>query len=130
MKNETLMEALVQVKRIGNLQHEILDISQQMAEAVDRDDEVATGMLISMRSEPIEKLRISKYALQTMLDSLKDTEDGERLSALFSGGGTAQDVAEEALTKQVAANARESERILALERILNRKISRDQSIFQ
>ncbi len=129
MKNETLMEALVQVKRIGNLQHEILDISQQMAEAVDRDDEVATSMLISMRAEPIEKLRISKYALNTLLDSLKDTEDGERLTALL-GGGTAQDAAEEALAKQVAANARESERILALERVLNQKIARDQSIYR
>ena len=41
MEQDDLMKALVQVKRIGNLLNEVLDISQQLAEALDRNDQVS-----------------------------------------------------------------------------------------
>lgn len=129
MKNETMMNALVLTKRIGNLLNEIMDLSQQMAEAVDRNDEVTVGMLISMRSEPIEKLKIADQALRSLLDSLAGTDDYERINALLNNGEAAGNP-DDPLAKQTAANARQSKRIVAFERVLNQKIARDKSIFQ
>lgn len=128
MKAETLMNALVLAKRIGNLLNEIMDTSRQLAEAVDRSDEVTAGMLISMRSEPIDKLKVARRALQELTDEAVP-EDRERLSALL-GGGKAADSREEPLEKQVASNARQLEKVVAFERVLNRKVTRDKSIFQ
>ena len=129
MKNESLMEILVLTKRIGNLLNEIMDLSQQMAEAVDRNDEVTVGMLISMRSEPLEKLKTAQHALHTQMEALAGSEDGERIAALFKGGTAIGDT-EEALAKQAALNSRQYDKVIALERVLNKKITRDKSIFQ
>lgn len=129
MKSETLMDALVLTKRMGNLLNEIMDLSQQMAEAVDRNDEVTVGMLISMRSEPMEKLKTADQTLHKLIDSLAGTEDGERLTSLLNGREVAEGM-EEALAKQAASNTRLLEKIAALERILNQKITRDKSIFR
>ncbi|MCI8360332.1 MAG: hypothetical protein HFE86_03235 [Clostridiales bacterium] len=128
MQAETLMNALVLTKRIGNLLNEIMDISQQLAEAVDRGDEVTAGMLISMRSEPIDKLKVARRALQELVEEAGPA-DRERLSALL-GGGKAADSREEPLEKQAASNARQSEKVVTFERVLNRKVTRDKSIFQ
>ena len=64
MEASTLMDAHVQVKRIYNLLNEILDVSRQMAEAMDRDDQVAIQMLVSMRDDPVRKLRVVRQALE------------------------------------------------------------------
>ena len=123
------MDALVLTKRIGNSLNEIMDLSQQMAEAVDRGDEVTVGMLISMRTEPLEKLKTAHRALHMQLEELADSEDGRRLNALLNGGSPAGDI-EGTLAKQAAANARQFEKLAVLERVLNKKITRDKSIFQ
>ena len=57
METSALMDAHVQAKRIYNLLNEVMDLSRQMAEAMDRDDQVAIRMLVSMREEPVRKLR-------------------------------------------------------------------------
>lgn len=129
MKSETMLNALVLAKRIGNLLNEIMDLSQQMAEAVDRNDEVAASMLISMRSEPIEKLKIADKALRTLPDSIEDAADGERILGLINGS-EALNSAEEPLVKQIASNKRQFEKIAVFERRLNKKITRDKSIFR
>ena len=70
MEASTLMDAHVQVKRIYNLLNEIMDVSRQMAEAMDRDDQVAIQMLVSMREDPVRKLRVVRQALEEQRDAL------------------------------------------------------------
>ena len=41
MDQKAMMDALVQVKRMSNLLNEVQDLSQQLAEAIDRDDRVS-----------------------------------------------------------------------------------------
>ena len=60
MEQEHWMKALVQSKRMGNLLNEVLDLSRQIAQALDRNDQVAVEMLIAMRQEPITKLEEAK----------------------------------------------------------------------
>lgn len=56
MEASALMDAHVQLKRIYTALNEALDLTRQLADAVDRDDQVATQMLIAMRQEPTDKL--------------------------------------------------------------------------
>ena len=63
METPALMDAHVQLKRIYTALNEALDLTRQLADAVDRDDQVATQMLIAMRQEPTDKLAGAHQAL-------------------------------------------------------------------
>lgn len=127
MEASTLMNAHVQAKRIYNLLNETMDISLQIAEAMDRDDQIAVGMLVSMREEPVKKLRRARKALEEQRDALKPGE-AEELSRLLNGGEPKTE-AEEPLAAQVSTNRRLLSRLLELDKVLNRKLTRSESIY-
>ena len=52
MEAPALMDAHVQLKRIYTALNEALDLTRQLADAVDRDDQISAQVLISMRQEP------------------------------------------------------------------------------
>lgn len=122
------MDALVQVKRMGNLLNEVEDLSQQLAEAVDRDDQVSVELLVNMRREPIEKLIATEQVLEEQAAALADVEERERLSALL-GGGPAQAEDEKTLAELVAGNRRRLDQILSLDKVLNQKLTREKSAY-
>ncbi len=128
MEQEELKKALVQTKRMGNLLNEVLDLSQQMAEALDRNDQVAVEMLVAMRQEPIARLECSQQALRELTEGLEEPEEALRISLLLNGGEP-ENPEEQALTNQVAANGRRLKQVLELDRVLSQKITRDKSIY-
>lgn len=128
MEASTLLDAQVQAKRIYSLLNEVMDISRQMAEAMDRDDQVAIQMLVSMREEPVRKLRQARQALQEQRNAL-EPEAARRLSQLLNGEEAATE-AEAPLVSQVGTNRRLLEQVLELDRVLNRKLTREESIYK
>lgn len=129
MKQEQLEEVLILTKRIGNLFHEVLDISAQLAEATDRRDEVSMKMIIAMRSEPIDKLAIADRALRDQLNMLG--EDAERIRMILNGDESrAGEGLERILAEQAAMNIRSHRKLMELDEILNKKIGRDKSVYQ
>lgn len=128
MEASTLLDAHVQAKRIYNLLNEVMDVSRQMAEAMDRDDQVAIQMLVSMREEPIRRLRQARQALKEQRNAL-EPETAQRLSQLLNGEA-AETEAEAPLAAQVGANRRLLEQVLELDRVLNRKLTREESIYK
>ena len=128
MEASTLLDAHVQAKRIYNLLNEVMDVSRQMAEAVDRDDQVAIQMLVSMREEPVHRLRQARRALKEQRDAL-EPEEALRLTQLLNGE-EAKTEAEAPLAAQIGANRRLLEQVLELDRVLNRKLTREKSIYQ
>lgn len=128
METSTLLDAQVQTKRIYGLLNEVMDISRQMAESMDRDDQVAIQMLVSMREEPVRKLRQARRALEEQRDAL-DPEAARRLARLLNGEA-AETEAEEPLVAQVRTNRRLLEQLLELDRVLNRKLTREESIYK
>lgn len=129
MKQEQLEEILVLVKRIGNLFHEVLDISNQLAEAIDRRDEVSMEMIIAMRSEPISKLTVADRALRKQLETLD--EDSARIRAILNGDESrAGDGMERILAEQASMNIRAHRKLMELDEVLNKKIGRDKSVYQ
>lgn len=128
MDQKAMTDALVQVKRMGNLLNEVQDVSQQLAEAIDRDDKVSVEMLINMRREPISKLTAAEDVLADQASSLPP-EDGARLLALL-GGASPQCEEEKLLAELVGSNRRRLEQALSLDKRLNQKLARENSVYQ
>ena len=123
-----MMDALVQAKRMGNLLNEVQDLSRQLAEAIDRDDRVSVEMLAGMRREPIDKLVSAEEVLADLAEPLPP-EDGARLRALLGGAG-ARTEEEKPLAELAASNRRRLEQLLVLDKVLNQKLARENSIYQ
>ena len=84
MNEKNVMDALVQMKRTGNLLNELWDLTQQLGESIDRNDQVSIQMLIAMREEPLGKIQAADQALRDQLEALPDREDAHQLAAMLS----------------------------------------------
>lgn len=128
MEASALMDAHVQIKRIYTALNEALDLTRQLADAVDRDDQIATQMLVSMRQEPTDKLAGAHQALAQQRQALPDA-DAARLAAILKGA-EAETEAEAPLAAQVGVNQRVLKQLVELDRVVSRKLAREKSIYQ
>lgn len=128
MEASTLLDAHVQLKRMYAALSEALDLTRQLADAVDRDDRVAAQMLVSMRQEPTDKLAGAQQALEQQKKTLTP-EDADRLSALLRGEDPLTE-AETPLAGQVGINQRTLKQLVELDRVVNKKLTRDKSIYK
>ncbi|MBR2131755.1 MAG: hypothetical protein IJ955_04305 [Oscillospiraceae bacterium] len=125
------MNIFVLAKRMGNLLHDATDISRQLADAVDRQDDVSAEMILAMRRQPIDRLLVTDQALREQIGEIDDAEEKDRIRALLNGTATvAQNATEQALSEQVAANTRLHQKLLELDRVISYKMGRDKSIYQ
>ena len=108
--------------------NEALDLTRQLAEAVDRDDQITVQMLVSMRQEPTDKLFRANQALDQQRRDLPGA-DADRLAALLKGAA-AETEDEEPLAAQVGLNQRILKQLVDLDRVVNRKLTREKSIYQ
>lgn len=124
MTEKTVMDALVQMKRMGNLLNEAEDITQQMAQAIDRNDQVSVQMLLAMREEPLEKLQAADRAVREQLEALP--EEAPELAALLNGAPPAQpgERTQQMLCDQVASNRRRLKQIMELDAVLGQRLGR------
>ena len=127
MEASALLDAQVQSKRMYNALSETMDLTRQLAEALDRNDQVAVQLLVSMREEPVGRLRRANTALEYQQDAL-DPEPGRRLGELLKGGEP-KDEAEAPLAKQVSMNARLLQQVYELDKAVNLKLNREKSIY-
>ncbi len=129
-KNVT--DALVQMKRMGNLLNEVEDLTRQLAESIDRGDQVSTGMLIAMRDEPLQKLQAADHAVREQLEALGDQDTAAELSAMLNGGSPADpgDRAQVMLCEQVASNKRRLAHIMEIDRVLSQRLGREKSAYR
>ena len=128
METPALLDAHVQLKRIYTALNEALDVTRQLADAVDRDDQISTQMLIAMRQEPTDRLAAAHQALDQQQQALPGA-DAARLAALLKGA-EAETEAEAPLVNQVSANKRVLKQLVDLDRIVNRKLARGASIYK
>lgn len=128
MEASALMNIHVQLKRIYTALNETYDLTRQLAEAVDRNDQVTVQMLVAMRQEPVEKLRRGQQVLDQLKAALPQEVQGP-MEALLKGSGTPAPE-EAALANQAAINQRLLKQLVDLDRIVNRKVTREKSIYQ
>lgn len=132
LDEKTVMDALVQMKRTGNLLNELWDLTQQLGESIDRNDQVSTQMIIAMREEPLGKLQAADQALREQLESLPEREDARRLAAMLNGGQPADPAqrTQQMLCEQVASNKRRLKQIMERDKMLNQRLGREKSAYQ
>lgn len=128
MTGAQLLDAQVQEKRRYALLSELFDLTKQLAEAVDRNDEVTIQMLLSMREGPLAQMRQVEENLTRQRSSLSE-EDGRRLEELLSGA-QAQRQEENALSGQVGTNRRLLGQLVELDKRVNKKVTREKSVYQ
>lgn len=128
MTGAQLLNAQVQEKRRYALLSELFDLTKQLAEAVDRNDEVTIQMLLSMREGPLAQMRQVEENLTRQRASLSE-EDGRRLEELLSGA-QAQRQEENALSGQVGTNRRLLGQLVELDKRVNKKVTREKSVYQ
>ena len=132
MTEKTVRDALVQMTRTGNLLNELEDLTRQMGEAIDRNDQVSLEMLIAMREEPLSKLQEADRAVRDQLELLTDKFEAAQLASMLNGGPPADSGAraQQQLCEQVAANNRHLKRIVELDRQLNERLARENSVYR
>ena len=131
MNEKTVMDALVQMKRTGNLLNELWDLTRQLGESIDRNDQVSAQMLIAMREDPLGKLQAADQALRDQLESLPNPEDARQLAAMLNGGPPDDPTQrpQQMLCEQVASNKRRLKQITELDRALNQRLARENSAY-
>lgn len=126
IKGDWLDLAVLERKKYNCLS-EVWDLSQQMGQAMDRNDDVSVRMLIALRQEPLLQLQELKQAVEAKEKSLAP-EDQERLTALREGGGPRGEE-ETTYRSQAGAALRLLERIVELDKRLNRRIAGENSFY-
>ena len=132
MTEKAVMDALVQMKRTGNLLNEMEDLTRQMGEAIDRNDQVSLEMLIAMREEPLGKLQEADRAVRDQLELLTDQLEAAQLASMLNGGPPADpgERVQQQLCEQVAVNGRHLKRIMELDQRLNERLARENSVYR
>lgn len=128
MEASALLDAHVQLKRIYTALSEAMDLTRELAAAVDRDDQISAQMLVSMRQEPTDKVAGARQALEQQRQTMSAV-DAERLAALLQGA-EAETEAEAPLAAQVGVNRRMLKQLVDLDQVVNRKLAREKSIYK
>lgn len=122
------LDLTVLARKKYNLLGETMDLSCQLGDAMDRNDDVSVRMLVAMRHEPILGLEELQRAIASRLESLTE-EERSRVAAL--DGGAAPQGGDEALYANQANSARRLlERVLELDQRLNRRMAGDNSFYK
>lgn len=70
--NGDWIKLIAQLKKRYSLLNEIYDLTEQMSESLNRDDEVSFSILLAMRQEPILKMKESDAILKELKQTLPD----------------------------------------------------------
>ena len=119
-----MMDALVLMKRTGNLLNEMEDLTKQIAESIDRNDRVSMEMLVAMREEPLGKLHEADRILREQLADMPDREGAAQLAAMLNGAAPSQEGdLPKMLCEQVNQNKRRLEQVVAMNQRINQKVA-------
>lgn len=127
MTKSDWLDLTVLERKKYNCLSEVMDLSQQMGEALDRNDGVSMRMLVAMRQDPLLQLQELKQAIDFKEASLLP-EERERVSALRQGASP-QGEEETTYHGQAGAARRLLERIVALDQRLNRRLAGEKSFY-
>ena len=125
MTRSDWLDLTVLERKKYNLLSEVMDLSQQLGEALDRSDDVSVRLLVSMRQDPILRLEEIKAAIGAKRDSMPP-EEWERVNDL-NGGAQPRDEDETVYLNQVGSVRRILE--LELDQRLNRRMAGDDSFY-
>ena len=125
-KNDWLDLTVLERQKYNPLS-ELMDLTRQLGEAIDRGDEVSVRILVSMRNDPLVGLEELKKATQLRTEALS-REERERVEELNSGASP-EDENEIVYVNQAGSARRLWERVVELDQRLNRRMAGDDSFY-
>jgi len=126
---ETLAELLALERRIFRKLNETMEITRELAEAVDREDQVSVKMLLSSRQAPLLELQELNAAAELKRCDLSG-EDEAAFDRLITEHGAPETPAEKYVAEQMALNRRLLKQLAELDRRVNEKLCREKSIYR
>ena len=128
LSKQELDAALAAERAMYRALSEVQDITRELLDAVDRQDQVSVRLFLSMRQEQINQLRDQKELLKKQCGGLPK-EEGDLLRQILSGKKPAG-VEGEALSLQVERNRALLERTLQADKALSRRLAGRESFYQ
>lgn len=107
---------------------EVSELTEQLAQAVERRDQVSVRMVLSMRQEPIRQAAELDEYIRRYLLSLPQ-EDAARLNGLLEGGEPETE-AEKPLASLAAQARRLLERIRAMDKATSVRLGGSRSFYR
>ena len=127
MTAQLLHELLELEKKFSARLAEVMNLSRDLQDAIDRQDQVTVEMMLSMRQRPILELQeISNYIELKRLGLTAEDED--RFDELIDGA-PAKHPDEFPIAEQVASNRRLLERVTELDAQINQKLCGEKSFY-
>ena len=127
MTESELMDLTVLERKKYNYLNEVLDLSKQMGEALDRGDEVSMQMLLALRGDPILHLQEVDQTARSRRESLTP-QDRQRLKELLDGAQP-REQGEALFTEQSGKARRLLERVIGLDKQLSLRMSGKDSFY-
>ena len=128
LSKQELDAALAVERAMYRALSEVQDITRELLDAVDRQDQVSVRLFLSMRQEQINQLRDQKELLKKQCGGLPK-QDGHLQRQIRSGKKPAG-VEGEALSLQVERNRALLERTLQADKALSRRLAGRESFYQ
>lgn len=115
-------------KRIYAKLNEVMGITRELAEAVNRQDRVAVQMLLSTRQQPV--LELQDLRAEAALKRCDLSGESERQFDRLFAGEEMDTPEEQALSAQLAANRRLLKRVVELDRTVSAQLCRRKSYYR
>lgn len=126
---QTLAELLALQRKALRKLNEALGITRELAEAVEREDQVSVRLLLSSRQMPLLELQELDAAMDLKRCELSGADEAA-FDRLVTRRGAAEDPAEQELADQLARNRRVLEQLTQLDRRVSEKLCRERSIYR
>lgn len=128
MTKDDWLELTVLEKKKYNYLVEIEDVTRQLAESLDRNDQVSARMLVAMRQDPIRLLAEVSENARVRQGALPE-EDGEALRGLLSGAPPSGD-GQRIFQEQAGKTRRLLEQVVNMDRRVSLRMAGEHSFYQ
>lgn len=127
MSQELLELAVLERKKYNDL-NEVLDLTRQLGEALDRNDQVSARMLVAMRQDPILRLEETDRTAKDRRTALP-AGVRQRLEALLAGAQP-QGSEEQTFLEQAGKARSLLERVVELDRRISLRMAGEDSFYK
>lgn len=127
MTRDDWLELTVLEKKKYNDLMEVQDLTRQLAECLDRNDQVSARMIIAMRQDPIRRLTEVDAGEKDRLASLP--EEGRARTAALRQGCAPEDEGETIFQEQMGKTRRLLEQVVDLDRRVSTRMAGEQSFY-
>ena len=129
LSQEVLSAAAAVEKKMYLALCEVEELTMELAQAVDRRDQVSVRMFLSLRQEQVDRLQEQKALLNKQCAQLPD-QDGTLLNQLLNAKEPPPCAGAEELLRQVQRNRLLLERILRADRQASRRLGGAGSFYE